>query len=216
MSTRIPVAWVLFLIIVAVFAFFGYHIVQAANIDEKRETYLQSPHMYADSLASQASQQIPPRYMRELPEAQMEENLPAPNGPKLTPAEASARDPPAPKPMPQVPAQTEEDLRSSEQIQATPPTTQYDPPEAIDPMNRMVHMGAEFGSNLRHPEQMIERRPSAGVAGIIPSGLGSADSNPGGNRSQMYTPEMAQNGGEFMNGIFAFDRSETGVAYSII
>jgi hypothetical protein len=54
------------------------------------------------------------------------------------------------------------------------------------------------------------------MAGVIPSGLGSETSNNGGNRPQMYTPEMAQNGGEFMSGIFAYDTSEGGIGYSLV
>ncbi len=119
--------------------------------------------------------------------------------------------------VPKVPAQTEQDLRATRQVQETPPSIQYDSPEAIDPLNRTVHMDAEFGSNLRHPEQMMERRPAAGIAGIVPSGLGSEVSRPGGNNATGYAPEMAQNGGEFMSGISAFDGSDGGgIAFSVI
>lgn len=120
-------------------------------------------------------------------------------------------------PVPHVPAQTEEDLRATRQVQETPPSIQYHSPEAMDPLNRTVHMDSEFGSNLRHPEQMIERRPHAGIAGIVPSGLGSEASRPGGHNAAGYAPEMAQNGGEFMTGISAFDGSDSGgIAFSVI
>jgi hypothetical protein len=78
-------------------------------------------------------------------------------------------------------------------------------------------MDAEFGSNLRHPEQMMEQRPRAGIAGIVPSGLGSEQSRPGGHNAAGYSPEMVQNAGEFMNGIAAFDGSDGGgIGFSVI
>jgi hypothetical protein len=77
-------------------------------------------------------------------------------------------------------------------------------------------MDAEFGSNLRHPEQMVEHHPSTGMGQVVASGLGSEASGPGGNSMVGYAPEMAQNGGEFMSGITAFDMSEMGSAYSML
>jgi hypothetical protein len=231
MSTRIPAAWLVVLVVAAVFAFFGYHIVQVVSAEEtkpvqrarhmmptldiqEQEEQEQEEHDHGKHSVPpflpplrQPNSDKPPSYLRNIPQEHGEDESQAP---------ASARPSPAPKRMPTVPAQTEEDLRASEPLQATPPTTQYDLPEAIDPMNRMVHSDAEFGTNFRHPEQMIERRPAAGMAGVIPSGLGSAGSRPGGNNPQMYAPEMAQNGGEFMSGIHAFDMSEAGVGYSMI
>jgi hypothetical protein len=193
MSTRIPASWIIVILLVAFFVFFGYHILNAMN--KKQENVKFSREGY-----SPPSLQI----------VQNEEVY------KSVPAEAIVPNLPAPKPMPRVPAQSEEDLRAPEPLQASPPTTQYDPPEATDPMNRNVHMGAEFGSNLRHPEQMIERRPAAGMEGVVESGLGSYVTHNGDNRPQMYSPEMAQNGGEFMSGIHAFDKSVEGIGFSLI
>lgn len=214
MSSRIPLSWLVVLALLSVIAFFGYHIgVAASNEPAKEKFYSDAQHSpepaETPSLTPTSLQRPPkvPRYLLEKPEAHEEEQ---------NYGEASARPSPAPKPVPNVPAQTEEELRMPEPLQQTPPTTHYDSPEATDPMNRQIHMGAEFGSNLRHPEQMIERRPAAGMAGVIPSGLGSETSNNGGNRPQMYTPEMAQNGGEFMSGIFAYDTSENGIGYSLV
>jgi hypothetical protein len=101
-------------------------------------------------------------------------------------------------------------------LQATPPSTQYEIPESMDPMNRTIHMDAEFGSNLRHPEQMMEHHPSTGMGQVVASGLGSEASSPGGNSVVAYAPEMAQNGGEFMSGITAFDMSEMGSSFSML
>jgi len=41
------------------------------------------------------------------------------------------------------------------------------------------------------------------------SGIASASANQAANALQAFAPEMAQNGGEFMNGIFANDAMET-------
>lgn len=120
-------------------------------------------------------------------------------------------------PMPQVPAQTEEDMREDEPLQQTPPDKQQEEPHYADPHEGPVHSMSEFGDNLRHPEQMIEVAPPLGTSRIVPSGLGSEKSAPGGNRPSDYTPEMAQNGSEFMSGIMAFDGSDGGgIGYSMI
>ena len=120
-------------------------------------------------------------------------------------------------PVPQVPAQVEEDLRHDEPLYQTPPDVEYGEPEHMDPHEGPVHSMSEFGDNLRHPEQMIEVAPPLGTSRIVPAGLGSEKSAPGGNRSSEYAPEMAQNGGEFMSGIMAFDGSDGGgIAYSMI
>jgi hypothetical protein len=118
--------------------------------------------------------------------------------------------------MPDVPAQTEEDLKMNEPLQRSPPATQYDPPEATDPLNRVAQGDAEFGSNLRHPEQMIERRPAPSMRGAVESGIASHRSSPGENNAQGYSTEMVQNGGDFMGSVLAFDMSEVGSAYSLL
>jgi len=118
--------------------------------------------------------------------------------------------------MPEVPAQTEADLKMKEPLQRSPPATQYDPPEATDPLNRVAQGDAEFGSNLRHPEQMIERRPALSMRGAVESGIASHRSSPGENNAQGYSTEMVQNGGDFMGSVLAFDTSEVGSAYSLL
>jgi hypothetical protein len=216
MATRIPISWLLFLAIFAVFAFFGYHILQAASA--------QSP-----AAAAHAADNHLEAHHMNMPHAlhpSMEHHAgPAPDYMKQVPAIDAAGDEheyvgqqgqPIPNNMPYVPGQSEEELRDTDQLQASPQSTQYDLPDATDPLQRVTHMNAEFGSNLRHPEQMIEMRPRAGVANIVASGLGSEASGPGPHRAVGYAPEMAQNGGEFMQGISAFDGSDDGVGYSML
>jgi hypothetical protein len=118
--------------------------------------------------------------------------------------------------MPDVPAQTKEDLKMEQPLQRSPPATQYDPPEATDPLTKVVHRDAEFGSNLRHPEQMIERRAPPSMRGAVGSGIASQRSSPGANNAQGYETEMVQNGGDFMGEVLAFDMSEVGSAYSLL
>jgi hypothetical protein len=205
MATRIPISWLFLIALLGVVAFFGYHIFQAS--------YSLKPDAHQDDDFIQAKKSVSFHPAVQAP-ADTEE-VPEPRQAAHSPDELDA--PVVTHSVPHVPAQTEQDLRATRQVQETPPSIQYDSPEAIDPLNRAVHMDAEFGSNLRHPEQMIERRPHAGIAGIVPSGLGSEVSRPGGNHAAGYAPEMAQNGGEFMTGISAFDGSDGGgIAFSVI
>jgi hypothetical protein len=121
-----------------------------------------------------------------------------------------------PHAMPHVPGQTETDLRTPEPLQRTPPTTEYEIPSHRDPLNPTVNAEAEFGSNFRHPEQMIEMHPRTGMGQVVASGLGSEQSSPGGNDANGYAPEMLQNGAQWMTGVTAFDSTEEGTAYSLI
>jgi hypothetical protein len=213
MATRIPLSWLLLVVLLGVFAFFGYHIIQAASPTN-------SIHGTNDAKALAAAAGLMAR-----PEpAHLDNAVQAPHlaiseedeeRVESQPAPVVQKRRPIPNEMPHVPAQTEDDLRATKPHMATPPAVQYDSPEAIDPLNKTVYMGAEFGSNLRHPEQMIEMRPGMGMGQVVPSGLGSEHSSPGGNRAAGYSPEMAQNGGEFMQGISAFDYSEEGAGYSM-
>ena len=124
-----------------------------------------------------------------------------------------------PLPVPEVVGQTEEDLRATRPVSETPPTVTYGEPEAQDPMEGTsgINMESEFGDNLRHPEQMVEIAPPMGTMRVSASGLGSdAPPKAGGNRPVNYSPELAQNGSEFMSGIFAFDGSDDGIGYSMV
>lgn len=202
MAARIPVSWIFLIAVLALFAFFGYHIVQAYSGDSSKH------------ISTFAPQDAPTaRYSADPVEAgsahptahDTQVNAPAIHTPH-----------PIPHSMPHVVGQTEQDLREPEPLQASPPSMQYDVPEAMDPLNNIVHMSSEFGSNLRHPEQMIESRPPPSMDSALAAGLASEHNNPGGNRASEYTPEMAQNGGEFMSGIMGFDGSSAGTGYSML
>jgi hypothetical protein len=212
MAARIPISWVFLVALLGVVAFFGYHILQAAGQTaglSSQDTDDQFLHASVGKKAVTFHPNVALAADDEVPEPHRAQTGGS------APDELDA--PIVTQPVPRVPAQTEQDLRATRQVQETPPSIQYDSPEAMDPLNRTVHMDAEFGSNLRHPEQMIERRPRAGIAGIVQSGLGSEMSSPGGHNAIGYAPEMAQNGGEFMSGISAFDGSDGGgIAFSAL
>jgi len=190
MAARVPLSWLILLLIVGVFAFFGYHILQAS--ERKSEA------------------------QKEQYQGQGERRQEVPAGPQGYPslvvdAASISQQVPAPLRMPVVPGQSEEELREHEPLQASPPATQYETPEAVDPMNRTAYMNATFGDNLRHPEQMMEARPPIRRTD---TGLESEQSAPGPHTASEYSPEMAQNGGEFMRGISAFEHDRSG--YSMV
>jgi len=222
MATRIPISWIILLVILAVFGFFGYHILQASSNTEiltpDHVARVQSMQSLPPSVATN-TQEHPSVQAHHLAQHAVVKNL-IKNAPAANYDEQGApvvqKQAPIPHRMPNVPGQTEEDLRAAEPLQATPPAVQYDAPEATDPMNRHVFMSSEFGSNLRHPEQMIEHRLPSTMNGVVPSGLGSERTNPGGNRVTAFAPEMAQNGGEFMQGISAFDTTDIGTGFSML
>lgn len=70
---------------------------------------------------------------------------------------------------------------------------------------------ASIPERLRHPERMFQPGPDNSTRGIAEaSGIASASSTQAANAMQAFTPEFAQNGGEFMQGIMANDSSEPG------
>jgi len=231
MATRIPLAWVILLIIVGVFAFFGYHIVKASNyprileaqVDTRVNEVLNAAKGYPklshvqptlQITATQQTPYIPPQvYNTQSPDSVVGG---AQSPETAAPVMTTRQRPPVAKPMPVPVGMTEEDMRLPEPLQRTPPAIHYDPPEATDPLNRVAFMDAEFGSNLRHPEQMIEHRQRPGVGKIVSSGLGSERSSPGPHNAVGYSPEMLQNGGDFMQGVGAFDGAEMNSSFSMI
>jgi len=71
---------------------------------------------------------------------------------------------------------------------------------------------ASHPERLRHPERMFQPAPDNTSHGIAEaSGIASASSTQASNALNAFTPEFAQNGGEFMQGISANDTSEPGM-----
>lgn len=201
-SPRIPISWLLLLVVLAVFAFFGYHIIKASSDTEEKFP----PYSPADEVAAAKGKQV--RFVDTPLEEPAADDA---NTPSASVAERVAI-----QQMPKVPGQTEADLREHEPLQRSPPTTEYGPPEHMDPLNRTVHMSAEFGSNFRHPEQMIESHPPMTTDNITASGLGGGMTSPGPHNISAYRTEMSQNGAEVMEGIFAYDSTAEGSGYSML
>jgi hypothetical protein len=87
------------------------------------------------------------------------------------------------------------------------------PEVAVDPYATNEE-SASIPQRLRHPERMFKPAPSNETHEIAEaSGIASASASQAANSLQSFTPEFAQNGGEFMQGIMANDTSEPG-AYS--
>jgi len=194
---RISVAWLVVFVLVGIALFFVYHIGRTIYSQSDTETMINSYTKSAPSL----------RYDEE-------GGLETPSeGPDYEPPSGS-RDPAGS--YPSVPGQTEEDLRSTDPVQATAPAYRYNQPGPKDPHAGPAYEPAEFGDNLRHPEGAFEMRAPATDGYIAASGMGSHVSSPGGNSAVGYSSETAQNAGEFMKGIFAFDGSMEGTAYSAL
>jgi hypothetical protein len=212
MSGLTVIARGLTLFLLGVFLFFGYSILRVVLIEQTPPTNSGSLDGFASEpkqaeqyfpLPMQEQEQAPPAYIP--PPAQVSEPVPIPMPPQ--PTIAPIEPPQEEMPMPKVAGQTSEDLRASEPLQETPPTIQYDPPEATDPLNRTVHMNATFGSNLRHPEQLIEKRPRRRMHNAVQSGIASPHTQNFGRGGIQYSEEMIQNGGLMSSGLMANDMS---------
>jgi hypothetical protein len=85
------------------------------------------------------------------------------------------------------------------------------PEVAMDPYSQNEE-SASIPERLRHPERMFKPAPDNTTTGIAEaSGIASASASQAGNALQAFTPEFAQNGGEFMQGIMANDSSDPGM-----
>lgn len=121
--------------------------------------------------------------------------------------------PPKEENFPDVAGQSEADLRAKEPVQMRTPVVSETPvaPDNMGPPS--------IPSTLRHPEQSFHQpakpAPSMSVSDVPAgrAGPGSAGA-PGAGGTQLFTPEMAQNGGPIVgNSVFAFDGMEpTGFA----
>ena len=92
----------------------------------------------------------------------------------------------------------------NDEIRMSPPETAHDPYEATEE-------SAAIPERLRHPERMFQPAPSNQTHDIATaSGVASASASQAADALNAFTPEFAQNGGEFMQGIFANDSAEPG------
>lgn len=115
---------------------------------------------------------------------------------------------------PDVVGQPPEELNAPEPLQEKV-SSKAESHSAMDPYEKQENV-ALFGSNLRHPEASIEKSSAnfGALENEIVAGLASQVSKPTDLDKVQFSAEMAQNGGEFMNGIFAYDSSEGGSYFS--
>ena len=84
-------------------------------------------------------------------------------------------------------------------------------PEVANDPHAPNEESSSIPERLRHPERMFQPGPDNTTHGIAEaSGIASESASQAGNALQTFTPEFAQNGGEFMQGIMANDTSEPG------
>ena len=118
--------------------------------------------------------------------------------------------------LPEVPGQTEEELKEPEPLQREV-SQKVDEPSNYDKFEKNENQ-ALFGSNLRHPEAMITKTDGfatleTDVAAQVAS---STVRKPDSINDLQFNAEMAQNGGEFMKGILAFDSTDSGTWFSTL
>lgn len=95
--------------------------------------------------------------------------------------------------------------------EANPDEVRMTMPETANDPYAPNEESAAHPERLRHPERMFQPAPSNTSVDIgEAAGIASASASQASNALQAFTPEMAQNGGEFMQGIFANDSSESG------
>lgn len=117
--------------------------------------------------------------------------------------------------LPTIVGQTPEEIKAPEPLQEKV-DLKAEMPSPNDVYENSDNV-ALFGSNLRHPEGSIVRTKGSNFGNLeneIAAGLASQVSKPTELDRVQFSAEMAQNGGEFMNGIFAFDSSQDGSYFS--
>ena len=149
---------------------------------------------------------VPVAVAAHVMQAQVPESLPAPIREQVADS----------APPTTVVGQTSEELREPEPLQERVHQQTEGAPNARDPYDQKDN-AAEFGSNLRHPEAMMSNTATDRFATLdtdVASGIASQVKRPTSLDEQTFSAEMAQNGGQFMNGIFAFDNTDTGTQFS--
>jgi hypothetical protein len=119
-----------------------------------------------------------------------------------------------PNQTPEVVGQPPNELTSPEPLQEKV-SNKAESHSPMDPYEKQDNV-ALFGSNLRHPEASMEKSSAnfGALENEIVAGIASQVSKPTDLDKVQFSAEMAQNGGEFMNGIFAYDSSEGGSYFS--
>lgn len=210
MGTNAILIRILLALAVAVVLFFGYHIFKAYTAkEESKPAPIPEPvqnNDESDNVSEQEEYEPQPLPMEDEEEEIQSDAISVLSLESEKPAK-----------LPEVVGQTEEDLTTPEPLQKTPPPVKYDSPEASDPLNETVNMNANFGSNLRHPEQMIEKRPRRTMNNAIQSGVASKETVNYGRNEMQFSEEMIQNGGLMKDGLSAHEPLYVnGLGFSIL
>ena len=193
---RIMLAVVVIVLIGAVLIYFLFSIFKVVSGSRAEKVKAEEPMYdipYKSSLENEPSEQVMPHSEGEY------HKLRQPVEPELK--------------MPEVPGQTEEELMAPEPLQQKV-SNKVETPSASDVYEKGDNQ-AMFGSNLRHPESMIQ--PVNGDFNLeneIASGVASNTVNNSQTNEFSFSADMAQNGGEFMKGILAYDGTDTGAMFS--
>lgn len=193
-------------VVTAALVFFVYSIVRVIakkRGEPVRETMYDVPYKNSLDEPTVIPAAMPPRVMQP----QVPESVPAP---LREPTVADA------KPPASVVGQTEGELNQPEPLQERVSQQVEDAPNPMDVYDKTDN-NALFGSNLRHPEAMMSNAATdrfATLESAVASGVASDVKRPTSVDEQAFSAEMAQNGGQFMNGIFAFDSTDTGTQFS--
>ena len=111
-------------------------------------------------------------------------------------------------PMPEIPGQSDEEVRTPEPNQRRVRRSPAEEPEPAEPVPQRQEE-AGFTEDLRHPEASFQPHPFNNRSVPVDSGVASKVSSPGlGGDQQAFESDMAQNGGEWLKGTFAFDSRE--------
>jgi hypothetical protein len=111
-------------------------------------------------------------------------------------------------PMPTIPGQSDEEVRTPEPTQRRVRRQTAEEPEPVE-NTALQQEEAGFTENLRHPEASFQPHPFNNKSVPVDSGVASKASSPGfGGDQQSFESDMAQNGGEWLKGTFAFDSRE--------
>ena len=143
---------------------------------------------------------------------------------KPAPVESFAKYTAAPAPAPSTGAYPTEPVRvtapagpnSPNSVPVVPAEQKKIPDE--NPADPSMEAQAELPiqTDLRQPERMFSKPPpNTGVSQLVSSGIGG-ETVKSPSSSGKFSPDLSQNGGEFMTGIFANDLSSTGSMFSEI
>lgn len=205
----------LFVALTGVLVYFIYMVIRTVS-GEKTTIENTNPNKPIPFRASFEEKQQEPVVNQRQPVYHKENDVAADNSNDTQEGAAAESDTNVSQQTPDVVGQSTEELKAPEQLQERV-SLKAETHSALDPYEKDENV-ALFGSNLRHPEASMEKATGSfgSLENEIVAGLASQVSKPAGLEKVQFAAEMAQNGGEFMNGIFAYDSSDVGTTFSTL